>query len=60
MIELRWVWRDEPAPELGPDIARRVKVLQYRYQGDWYEFGTGKRRDWSEWQDVPTASEGRG
>lgn len=59
MVEMRWVWGSEPAPEFGENMARRVKVLQYRYatkknSGD-AEYLTWL--EWSEWIDVPTETE---
>jgi hypothetical protein len=63
MVEFRYVWGSEPAPEFGENICRRVKVLQYReamlYVAENGEFRIGKAADgniaMSPWQDIPTA-----
>lgn len=49
MVEMRYVWGDEPC---GENIAKRVKVLQYResYEDD-------KKKKWTEWNDVPVVED---
>lgn len=60
MVEMRWVWGSEPAPELGENFARSVRVLQYRQEKLIEDIVGGqpmKYHGWSEWIDVPTVTE---
>ncbi len=55
-MELRFVDRTELAPELGRDVVRTVKRLQYRpMELTGISADTGKPATWSPgpWQDVP-------
>ena len=58
MIELRWVVRASPSPELI-GISQEISVLQYR-QRLYESLGpfSGYSNKWSDWQDVPTVREG--
>lgn len=56
MVEMRWVWGSEPEPEFGENMARKVKVLQYRYMSSTAKYGNGAKV-WSEWMDVLTVTE---
>ena len=53
MFELRWLKREEPAPEHGRNMFRNVKVLQFRQRSNIEEIGI-QPPIWDEWQDVPT------
>jgi hypothetical protein len=59
MVEMRWVWGSEPAPECGEGISRTVKVLQYRQKVGTSVAGELFDVVWSEWIDVPTVEEGK-
>ena len=58
MVEMRWVEEDVPAPELGDNINRVVKLLQYRHHVfDGYDKdGVPAFNGWSDWIDVPTVT----
>ena len=62
MIELRWVERHEMAHHLGDNIMQKVKVLQYRRMREGYlMLDTNDNpiaKEWSDWIDVPTVTEG--
>ena len=60
MVELRWVFGSEPAPEIGENVERAVKVLQYRTKIPDSALGrmpADPRDRWTEWQDVTTVDE---
>lgn len=54
MIELRFVKRSIPAPELGENIDKPGKVLQQRRLICDHYLRTAH---WSEWEDVPLVEE---
>ena len=57
VIELRWVWGTEPAPEFGEGFSRQVRVLQYRSGS--YPYQSPHDKEWvgTDWQDVPTVTD---
>lgn len=68
-MELRWVTRDVPITVNGDNCLQRVRVLQFRTQVMHLGYGYSERDgiihqherpqgwSWTEWQDVPEASE---
>lgn len=60
MIELRWIEGHELAPEYGPNIAKRVKVLQYRTFQLGIDAGGALTPcgspGWTDWKNVPTVT----
>jgi hypothetical protein len=56
MMLIRYVWKTEPVPSMGPNVEQKVKVLQ---------FGVAQERTAPEgevfrfvdWHDVPTVAE---
>lgn len=56
MFELRWIRKEEPAPEHGRNCFRMVKVLQFRQMSNIEEVGI-QQPIWTEWEDVPTVEE---
>lgn len=53
MIELRWKWGLEPAPQYGKNVSLRTKVLQWRKSINPEEIGIHPPI-WDDWEDVPT------
>lgn len=51
MIDLRFVSRSVPALELGENIGKSVRVLQFRQMTNLNEIGI-QEPVWGEWQDV--------
>ena len=63
-VELRFVTRSTPAPELGANISKRARYLQMRklvtrqWSETWFHDGraipkSGIEDQWTEWLDVP-------
>ena len=51
MIDLRFIERSVPAPELGEDVGRIVRILQVRRQENAIEVGI-QAPIFGEWEDV--------
>ena len=51
---LRFVRREVPAPEYGPNIVKAIRVLQQWWEPEYHEFNAGKT---GEWRDVPLEEE---
>jgi len=58
-IQLRWVGKWVPAPELGEGILKRGKVLQYRGRPT-TPSGSTNLEYWGPWREVPMVEEGEG
>ncbi len=54
-VEMRFVTRQEPAPEYGEGVARNVRRLQWRRLRVTYVHNWVRKVEWDEWADVPLA-----
>jgi hypothetical protein len=52
-VELRFLERYVDAPEHGPDIAKAVRVLQWRKAELMWADAGARHYQWSDWEDVP-------
>lgn len=56
-VELRFVERSVPAPELGESIGKIARILQMRKKGRVELQQGGVSEYWTEWRDVPLAAD---